>query len=134
MVNTKDVLERLRALRVESDMRQEHIARRLGIDRTTYVRKERGAIPITTEEWLKLADAMKKDPSYFFSISAAGINGKDAGTIEILLVRLYRSLSREEKNGLVLSVKLILKGVRRKRVRDALLRLKEALAGENYSQ
>ena len=63
----REVLERLRALREELALNQDYLAKRVGVDRTTYVRKERGVIPITTEEWIKLAAAMDREPSYFFA-------------------------------------------------------------------
>ncbi|MBI5345443.1 MAG: helix-turn-helix domain-containing protein [Deltaproteobacteria bacterium] len=125
MYNTKNVLGRLRALREEKDIRQEYMARRLGIDRTTYVRKERGAIPITTAEWLKLADVMKEDPSSFFTFSPSVAPGT-AMVNERLLVKLYRSLSQDEKNDFVSTLRLMLKGVRRKTVKDTLEMLREA--------
>lgn len=68
-VTTLDILDRLKALRKELALRQESLAARLGVDRSTYVRKERGAIPITTDEWLKLAKALDREPSYFFVCS-----------------------------------------------------------------
>lgn len=117
MLSKKEILARLKMLRVEKSLRQGHVARRLGIDRTTYVRKEQGAIPITTEEWLALAQTMEMEPSYFFNYPCAPEEK------EQLLLKLYRSLSREERNDLIRNIKAALKGVRRKTVTDTLERL-----------
>jgi len=117
MLNTKDILGRLRNLRKEKAIRQECIARRLGIDRTTYVRKERGAIPITTDEWLKLAYAMKEDPSYFFSapVPVMGLKKKYSDGKEKLLLKLYRSLDSVGKDEFICTLSLALKDARKKR-------------------
>lgn len=125
MLSKKEILDRLRMLREEKSMRQGHVARRLGIDRTTYVRKEQGAIPITTEEWLTLAQTMGLEPSYFFTCLAQPQNTPKTGEKERLLLKLYRSLSRDERSGLIRNIKAALKGVRRKTVQDTLERLKK---------
>jgi len=123
MLTTKEILARLKRLRTEMDLRQEHMARCLGVDRTTYVRKERGSIPITTEEWVKLAEATRKDPSFFFRCAAA--DEPDEGA-EALLVKLYRALTAEERDELLCGIHLMLKGIRRKTVRSTLERLRSA--------
>ncbi len=119
--NTRVILGRLRALREEKELRQGYIARRLGIDRTTYLRKELGLIPITTKEWLMLAVAMNEDPCYFFRIPPE--HADPARIAELALIELYRSLSRKEKKEIISGIRLILKGIRRKLVREALERL-----------
>ncbi|MBI5562402.1 MAG: helix-turn-helix transcriptional regulator [Deltaproteobacteria bacterium] len=119
MLNAKEILCRLRTLRKEKSIRQEYVAKRLGIDRTTYVRKEQGAIPITTDEWLKLARAMGKEPSYFFSRSGAS-EKKHAEKKERLLIELYRSLSREERAELLGVLSAAGKGPRKKDIKEAL--------------
>lgn len=111
-------LERLRSLREELDLRQDYLAERVGVDRTTYVRKERGAIPITTEEWVKLAEAMDREPSYFFAWDKADEPGQ--GSKEALLLRLYRSLRPAEQEDFVCAVYLKCMGIRRKAVRETL--------------
>lgn len=124
MLTTKEILARLKRLRTDMGLRQEHMARCLGIDRTTYVRKECGSIPITTEEWIKLAEATEKDPSFFFMCK-----GEERGPAEdggALLSRLYRALTPEERDELVCGIHLMLKGLRRKAVREALERLRSA--------
>lgn len=123
MLSKMEILARLKTLRVEKSLRQGHVARRLGIDRTTYVRKEQGAIPITTEEWLTLAQTMELEPSYFFSYPCELENDPEHEEIEQLLLKLYRSLSREERNNLIRDIKAALKGIRRKTVTETLERL-----------
>jgi transcriptional regulator with XRE-family HTH domain len=118
MLDTKEILRRLRVLREEKCLRQEYLARRLGIDRTTYARKEKGSIPLTTEEWLKLARAMDEEMEYFFTSSVSDIEAR-----ERLLLKLYRSLSLSEQRDLLATMHLILKGIGRKRVQDTLNRL-----------
>ncbi len=126
MTNTKEILNRLRALRKEKELRQEYVARQLGIDRTTYVRKERGLIPITTEEWLKLANTMDKDPSYFFESPAStdkkGVESPD----EMFILKLYRSLSMEDKRDLLSFIRLILRVTEKKGVKETLKKLIDA--------
>jgi len=122
MLTTKEILGRLKRLRTEMDLRQEHMARCLGVDRTTYVRKERGSIPITTEEWIKLAEVTAKDPSFFFMHPGSVEDpGEDR---EALLVKLYRALTAEERDELLCGIHLMLKGIRRKTVRNTLERLR----------
>ena len=122
MLTTKEILGRLKRLRTEMDLRQEHMARCLGVDRTTYVRKERGSIPITTEEWIKLAEVTEKDPSFFFKHQGSVEDSAEGR--EALLVKLYRALTAEERDELLCGVHLMLKGIRRKTVRNTLERLR----------
>ncbi len=62
------ILHRLKIIRKNKYFRQEDISKKLKIARSTYLKKEQGSIPITTVEWLKLADAMDVEVDYFFSI------------------------------------------------------------------
>ena len=55
---------RLRDLREDSDLTQEYIARRLGIQQTVYSRYERGFQTIPLEHLLKLADLYKVSLDY----------------------------------------------------------------------
>ncbi|MBI5559816.1 MAG: helix-turn-helix transcriptional regulator [Deltaproteobacteria bacterium] len=120
MLSTKEILKRLRTLREERYLKQEDLARRLGIDRTTYIRKEKGMIPITTDEWLRLARVLEKDLSHFF-LADSRLSFRDAGGgKEKALLELYRSLSVEEKEDLIACLRLLLKGVKRKKVRATL--------------
>mgnify|MGYP003482171750 CR=1 FL=1 len=114
----REVLERLRALREELALRQDYLAKRVGVDRTTYVRKERGVIPITTEEWIKLAAAMDREPSYFFGADAASEPGLPVR--EALLLRLYRALRPAEQEDFVCAVYLKCRSIRRKAVQETL--------------
>lgn len=123
-MNTKEILSRLKTLREEKSLNQEHMARTLGIDRTTYVRKEQGAIPITTDEWLKLARAMEKHPSYFFGPNGADTEGTITQERERLLVKLFRTLDPEEREELIGALHLLLKSIGKKAVKEALRRLK----------
>lgn len=121
----RDILRRLRALREEKDMRQGYVAMRLGIARTTYVKKELGLIPITTDEWLRLAVVMGRDPGYFFSTGAPrrgeAYACEDEGDEERLL-SLYRALDRRERDVLISGVCLMFNWSRRKRVREQIER------------
>ncbi len=123
-MSTEEILRKLRDLRVEKQMRQEHLARKLGIDRTTYIKKEKGYIPITTDEWLGLAAALDEDVSYFFASDnkAADKASQERliGDKERFLIKLYRSLSRQEQEDLLSCIRLLLKGIKRKKVVDTL--------------
>ncbi|MDH4227552.1 MAG: helix-turn-helix domain-containing protein [Deltaproteobacteria bacterium] len=120
MLSTHDILCRLREVREERRLKQDSVAKNIGVDRTTYIRKEQGVIPITTEEWLRLAKTMRHEPSYFF-----GGNGNSgiADSLEIKLLELYRTLENDEKADLISCIHLVLKGIKRKTTRDALKRL-----------
>ncbi|MEK7880949.1 MAG: helix-turn-helix transcriptional regulator [Deltaproteobacteria bacterium] len=133
MLSTKDILKRLRTVREEKLLSQECLAKRLNIDRTTYIRKEKGHIPITTEEWIKLAAAMDKEPSYFFDSgrerprgtrSKSG-SGEAVEKPERLVITLWRTLNTEEKRDFTACLRLIFRAVRKKKVQGAL----SALAG-----
>lgn len=115
---TKEVLERLRALRKERGLRQESVARSLGIDRTTYVRKERGAIPITTEEWIGIARTLSVDAVVFFEAKGNAQKARRSG--DAALIALMQSLTGEETGRLLKALSETLAGVRRKKVKDAL--------------
>ncbi|MFQ5442926.1 MAG: helix-turn-helix domain-containing protein [Thermodesulfobacteriota bacterium] len=124
MSKTKKILVRLRQLREAKGFRQGYMATRLGIDRTTYVRKELGLIPITTEEWVKLAKFMNEEPCRFFLSSAAPAGHPELETKEKNLIDLYRSLRLEEKRDLLAVITIMLKGNKRKKVTSALEKLR----------
>jgi transcriptional regulator with XRE-family HTH domain len=126
MLSTQEILERLRALRKEMLLNQERLAGELGIDRTTYIRKEKGKIPITTDEWIKIAEVMGKDAAYFFHTNNDNRANNKAHNKEELLLKLFRSLNPEEKKDFVASIRLMLKGIQRKKVRDTLQTLIDA--------
>src|SRR3990172_5209755 len=121
MLSTKDILKRLRTVREEKLLSQECLARRLNIDRTTYIRKEKGHIPITTEEWMKLAAAMDKEPSFFFYSGRERLRkGEAVEKPERLVLALWRTLNAEEKRDFAACLRLIFRGVRRKKVQGTL--------------
>lgn len=124
MVTCREVLERLKTLREERDLRQEYIAKRIGVDRTTYVRKEGGKIPISTDEWLKLSEAMDVDPAVFFRARELS-NKLDSKSKELLLVKLYSILKRQERKDLIRGIDTMFKDVRRKNVQEVLEKLRE---------
>lgn len=70
-IDVGEILDRLRVVREAKMLSQDDLARRLGIDRTTYVRKENGRIPVTTEEWLKISRIIEEDVEFFFQGPAA---------------------------------------------------------------
>ena len=126
MLSTKDILKRLRTVREEKLLSQECLAKRLNIDRTTYIRKEKGHIPITTEEWMKLAAAMDKEPSFFFYSGRERLRkGEAVEKPERLVLALWRTLNAEEKRDFTACLRLIFRGVRKKKVQGTI----EMLAG-----
>jgi transcriptional regulator with XRE-family HTH domain len=123
MIDTKEVLGRLRALRTARRLKQEDVAERLGIDRTTYLRKEGGYIPLATEEWLSLASILGVEPLEFFLTPDSRMDETTITEKEKLLVRVYRLLNHENKRDLLFSIRLVLKGVEDKDLKDSLDRL-----------
>jgi transcriptional regulator with XRE-family HTH domain len=118
--SVQKVLDRLKSLREELALRQDYIARSVGVDRTTYLRKECGSVPITTEEWVKIAGAMGADPSYFFSACDGVRPQPELAGRERLLIRLYRSLRPPEQDDLVCAVYVKCRHIRRKAVQETL--------------
>ncbi len=118
------VLMRLKTLREQRSLSQGAVARSLGINRTTYVRKEGGHIPITTGEWLKLADLMGVEPGYFFLLPGK-TEGEDGDVYGMTLLALYRSLRAMEQRDLLTLIVIAFKGIRRKKVREKIARLRE---------
>ncbi|VAV83115.1 hypothetical protein MNBD_DELTA01-172 [hydrothermal vent metagenome] len=112
-------LKRLRNIRTSKRFSHEDLARGLGVDRTTYIRKEQGSIPITTEEWIKLALTLDEEPAYFFSSNEEGRSMVNVEEAERILLKLYRSLTTEEQQDMANSLRLMLKGIKRKKVREA---------------
>ncbi len=122
MLKVEDILKRLKELRKKKALKQDYIAKRLGIDRTTYVRKERGLIPITTREWLVLADVMSEDPSYFFFPFPS--RRRKGGQREAkLLAKLYNCMSHEERRDLMQILVLASRILANEKVRKGLLGL-----------
>lgn len=128
------ILYRLKSTRESALLSQDFVANKLGINRTTYTKKELGFIPISTDEWLLLSEILDKDLSYFFNseqstkyLNKYNSNTKEAVEDEKHLLTLYRSLERDEKNDLIASIKLLLKRVNRKKVRQSLKELTDAI-------
>lgn len=122
MSSTKKILRRLRTTRESRGLRQDQLAARLDVDRSTYARKETGAIPITTEEWLRIAKALDEEVAEFFHVDGTNAD-KGPSDGERALLKLYSSLTEEERGYLSASLRLVLKGINRKKVREALARL-----------
>ncbi|HLE18133.1 MAG TPA: helix-turn-helix transcriptional regulator [Syntrophales bacterium] len=118
--SVQKVLKRLKSLREELALRQDYVAGRVGVDRTTYLRKEGGSVPITTDEWIKIAGAMGADPSYFFSSCDEIKPQPELAPRERLLLRLYRSLRPAEQEDFVCAVYCKCRHIRRKAVQDSL--------------
>ncbi len=125
MTGVQKVLVRLRALRERRAMSQGALARVLGLNRTTYVRKEQGHIPITTTEWIKLATLLDVEPAYFFALQEDGRTASQ-DTRAMTLLALYRSLRATEQKDLLTLIVIAFKGIKRKKVRENIARLKGA--------
>lgn len=123
----KEILGRLRSYRVAKGLRQADMAEQIGVDRSTYVRKERGSIPISTEEWFLLSAALGKDVSLFFVGQGPPVRTERHLPDEALFKRLLRALRPDEKRYFFHAVTQMFKGVRRKDVAsilDGIRRLK----------
>jgi len=120
----RKVLMRLKALREQCSLSQSAVASRLGVNRTTYVRKEGGHIPITTEEWLKIAALLGVEPGYFFIVTEKRPD-EGADAYGVTLLALYRSLRAMEQRDLLTLIVIAFKGIRRKKVREKIARLRE---------
>lgn len=68
--DAKEMLDRLEALRKERNLKEEYVAKQLGIERAEYVGKENGSIPITIKEWLNISDIMEVKLIYFLRNNA----------------------------------------------------------------
>lgn len=123
----KEILGRLKSLRVAKGLRQADMAGLIGVDRSTYVRKERGAIPISTEEWLLLSAALGRNVSLFFDGQGAHVRTERHLPDEMLFKRLLKALRPDEKRYFFHAVTQMFKGIRRKDVAsilDGIRRLK----------
>jgi len=124
MTNFKKVLTRLKTLREQYSLSQNVLAEVLGINRSTYVRKELGNIPITTEEWIKLAGRMDVEPGYFFDTDGTAVEEYEDGHDRALLA-LFRSLKLMEQKDLLTLVVIAFKGIKRKKVREKIALLSD---------
>jgi len=125
MTALKKVLRRLKALREQSSLSQSVLAEALGINRSTYVRKELGYIPITTEEWIKIAERLNVKPGYFF-LTERGIVKNCADDHERALISLYHSLKIMERDDLLTLIAIVFKGIKRKKVIENIARLRNS--------
>jgi len=64
-INPDDMLRRLKALRKDKNLKEERLAEELGIDTDMYIEKEKGSVPFTTKEWLRMCIIMDVRLSYF---------------------------------------------------------------------
>jgi len=121
MTETEKILLNLKTLREDRALSQECLALRLGVNRTTYARKEKGEIPITTDEWVILGQVLSTDVTSFFD-SSKRVTPDFPPPIEEerVLLALYRSLDIEEKTDLISSIRLLLKRITRKKVKQTL--------------
>jgi len=124
MTVVRKVLMRLKALREQRSLSQCLVAQTLGTNRSTYVRKELGYIPITTEEWIKLAARMDVEPGYFFEAASAA-SEEYQNTPDTALLALYRSLRVMEQRDLLTLIVIAFKGINRKKVKENIARLRE---------
>ena len=123
MTSTSKILGKLKEARENSHLSQNFIASKLGINRTTFARKEQGDIPITTDEWVTLSSILEKDLSAFFDSTNSGEtkeNFKRPTDEEKSLLTLYRSLNINEKTDFISTIRLLLKRVTRKKVQKTL--------------
>ncbi|MBE9531354.1 MAG: helix-turn-helix transcriptional regulator [Proteobacteria bacterium] len=120
MINTRVILYRLKKAREERGLRQDEMARCLDIDRTTYLRKEKGQIPISTEEWLVISEVLDKDPTHFFIDSDLTLDESPTELQEHLIAKLYRALDEDDRRDFLFTIRLILKGVENKEVSETL--------------
>jgi DNA-binding XRE family transcriptional regulator len=66
-INPDEMLQRLKALRKDRNIKEEDLAHELGIDMDTYIGKEKGSVPFTLKEWLRVSIAMNVRLSYFIT-------------------------------------------------------------------
>lgn len=67
-----ELLKQIRKIRKEKGFTQENVAKEIEVERSTYVRKEAGSIPITTKEFMKIAQFLEF--SYEFNQGVLKIN------------------------------------------------------------
>ncbi len=120
MTNTEELLKRIKEIRDQKKIKQQDLAEILKIDRTTYLRKEHGQIPITAEELLLISKAFSEEPALLFMPSGSEESPIPANREEIDLLRIYRALNDEERRDFIFSIRLILKGVDSKEVQEGL--------------
>ena len=62
-----DMLQRLKTLRKDKNIKEEHLAEELGIDAETYADKEKGDIQFSLKEWLVMSNIMNVRLFYFLT-------------------------------------------------------------------
>ncbi len=67
IINSDEMRHRLKALREDRNLKEEHLAHELGIDTDTYICKEKGSIPFSVKEWLRVSIVMNVRLSYFIA-------------------------------------------------------------------
>ncbi len=65
MLTAKEICIRIKNLRIRRGYNQEYVAKKHRVDRTTYVRKENGLVPITIGELLQISKILEVRPAYF---------------------------------------------------------------------
>jgi transcriptional regulator with XRE-family HTH domain len=90
-----DILERLKKVRKTREVKQETLAEVLGCSRSNYVKKESGQIPITTEEWLIIANTLNKPLPFFFTTEEHRHSLEEKYTLEKLLVILRSRIAQD---------------------------------------
>lgn len=63
------ILCQIKFCRKEKELTQAKLGDALKVDRTTYVRKERGLLPLTLKEFLVIADFLDIPPEDFFKLA-----------------------------------------------------------------
>jgi len=61
-----NILNMIKQFRKAKLLTQSDVAQRLGVERSTYARKENGNIPFTLKEFLLIADILNISPVSFF--------------------------------------------------------------------
>jgi len=69
MKKLDDILCKIKHMRKAKYLTPADMAERLGVERTTYIRKESGDIPVTLKEFLLIADILNIPPEYFLNQS-----------------------------------------------------------------
>lgn len=107
----KKILGQIRLVRKQKGLTQESIATVIGVERSTYVRKESGAIPLTLGEFIKIAEFLEID----YNVSSGKLALVPKTHPEILqLVHMIESLSKDDKDFLIENTKKLIKFTKRK--------------------
>lgn len=106
MVSMAVILENLRMVRKTKGVKQSVLADALGCDSANYSRKERGQIPITTEEWFKISTILNEPIGSFFTQGQTNLakvpetySYEEQNYINKLVI-ILRSANRTTTNGI----------------------------------